>query len=113
MKKIFPFILLVAIFYISCSGSGHGKQYEEGYDDGYIKGYDEAYREIDGDMISYDDVLEYIRKEYYIDEVYTSEEICEYVTAVYSPDELYDYDTLIECLRSAGYDVTEYVNHKE
>ena len=107
MKKIFPFILLVSIFYISCSGSGHGKQYEEGYEEGYSKGYDEAYRECTDSMISYDDVLENVKESYDITDIYTQEELHEVIADIYSPDDLYDYDTLIECLRSAGYDVTE------
>ena len=107
MKKIFPFILLVSIFYISCSGSGHGKQYEEGYEEGYSKGYDEAYREIDGNMISYDDVLENVKESYDITDIYTQEELHEVIADIYSPDDLYDYDALIECLTNAGYVVTE------
>ena len=107
MKKIFPFIVIYTALCLGCGSSGHSDEYDEGYNLGYDVGREDAIQDALYNMVPDDKIIENVRGNYDICDVYTEEEIREYVREEYAPNDLYEYDVLIDCLTDAGYAVTE------
>jgi len=93
MKRLPPLILVPLVLLSGCSGLKDEDTYQYQY--GYEKGGEEGYQEGYNDALS-EGALDYVRKNYSIDEVYDDSQIIEYVLGHYDMTDLYDTDYICD-----------------
>ena len=114
MKKLSVFVIMSLVLLSGCSGPKDEDTYQYQY--GYEKGGEEGYKEGYNDALS-EEALNYVQKNYSIDEVFTESQIIEYVTEHYDMTDLYDTDYICDyaadILIENGWTVIDETERKE